>query len=203
MKFMRIAGWITLLVTSIFACKESVIQTPDYTGKEILNIQSNVIHLADNQQIVLNEDSIVKVFYLVRHAEKDTAGAVPDPLLSDIGLERAAKIADIMKGTRVDAIYSPINLRCMYTVDSLADIKAMRLQPYENKGLNKLIEKIKTSEDFNRIFMVGHSNTIPSIANTLAGKDYFKQIFDEDEYGNFIIVVLKKSGNPDLYALRY
>ena len=86
---------------------------------------------------------------------------------------------------------------------ALADIKAMDILPYENKGLKEVLEKVKTSNEHNRIFMVGHSNTIPSITNTLAGKDVFTKTFDESDYGNFVIVVLKKSGLSDVYTLRF
>jgi phosphohistidine phosphatase SixA len=103
----------------------------------------------------------------------------------------------------VDAIYSTITMRTMFTVDSLADIKAMKILPYENKTLKDLLETVKNSTDYNRIFIVGHSNTIPSITNTLAGRDIFTKTFDESDYGNFVIVVEKKSGATDVYTLRY
>jgi len=151
---------------------------------------------------VLNEDSISKIYYLIRHAEKDTTIKDEPPLTAE-GLTRATKVADIMRGTRVDAIYSTMTLRTMFTVDSLADIKAMQILPYENKTLKDLLSTVKSSEDYNRIFIVGHSNTIPSITNTLAGRDVFTKTFDESDYGNFVIVVEKKSGASDVYTLRY
>lgn len=190
-----------LIATMIFSCKPEV-KTFDINGKMLKAIESNVIITEDSQRMVLNEDSITKIYYLVRHAEKDTAIKDEPPLTSE-GLARATKIADIMRGTRVDAIYSTITLRTMFTVDSLADIKAMKILPYENKTLKDLLETVKTSTDYNRIFIVGHSNTIPSITNTLAGRDIFTKTFDESDYGNFVIVVEKKSGAADVYTLRY
>lgn len=198
--FLCILGWILLFH---YSCKQETIETkPDYTGKTIKAIESNIIKLEDGDQIVMNEDSIAKVYYLVRHAEKDTSVDV-EPPLTEAGLQRATKIADILRGTRVDAIYSTMTLRTMFTVDSLADIKAMKILPYENKGLKTLLDDIQTSNDFNRIFIVGHSNTIPSITNTLAGKQVFNKTFDENDYGNFVIVVQNKSGTKDAFALRY
>ena len=190
-----------LIATMIMSCKPEV-KTFDINGKMLKAIESNVIITEDSQKLVLNEDSISKIYYLVRHAEKDTAIKDEPPLTSE-GLARATKIADIMRGTRVDAIYSTITLRTMFTVDSLADIKAMKILPYENKTLKDLLETVKTSTDYNRIFIVGHSNTIPSITNTLAGRDIFTKTFDESDYGNFVIVVEKKSGATDVYTLRY
>lgn len=190
-----------LISSIIFSCTQEI-KTVDINGKTLKAIQSNKIVLEDSTELVLEEDSITKIFYLIRHAEKDTS-IKDEPPLTEEGLKRATKVADIMRGTRVDAIYSTLTLRTMFTVDSLADIKAMNILPYENKGLKEIIEKVKTSKEHNRIFMVGHSNTIPSITNTLADKDVFKKTFDESDYGNFVIVVLKKSGSSDVYTLRY
>lgn len=186
----------------LISCKEKEAPIVSIDGKTIKEIKSNIIYTQDGQSVTLNEDSISKIFYLVRHAEKDTTIA-GDPPLTKEGLDRSTKIADIMRGTRVDAIYSTMTLRTMFTVDSLSDIKAMQILPYDNKTLKETIEKVKYSDEYNRIFMVGHSNTIPSITNTLAGRDIFTKTFDEMDYGNFVIVVANKSGATDVYKLRY
>lgn len=194
------------IFTMLVACKQDNASiksdSKSFDGQTISAIKSNVIELASGEKITLNEDSIAKVFYLTRHAEKDTT-IKGDPPLTEAGFERATKIADIMRGTRVDAIYSTMTLRTLYTVDSLADIKAMTVLPYDNKTLKPSLQAIKTNTDFNRIFVVGHSNTIPAITNSLSGKEIYKAIFDESDYGNFIIVVAKKSGASDVYKLRY
>ncbi len=193
---------ILLLAMLLSSCKDKEIPAVNIDGKTIKEIKSNMIYTQDGQIVELNEDSISKIFYLVRHAEKDTTVA-GDPPLTEEGLHRATKIADIMRGTRVDAIYATMTLRTMFTADSLSDIKAMKILPYDNKTLKETLEKVKYDDEYNRIFMVGHSNTIPSIANTLAGRDVFTKIFDESDYGNFVIVVANKSGTSDVYKLRY
>ncbi len=193
--------FIVFLVVAVSSCRQET-KIVDINGKTLRSIQSNKLIFEDSMEFVLNEDSISKIFYLIRHAEKDTS-IKDEPPLTEEGLKRATKVADIMRGTRVDAIYSTLTLRTMFTVDSLADIKAMSILPYENKGLREILEKVKTSDEHNRIFMVGHSNTIPSITNTLAEKDVFTKTFDDSDYGNFVIVVLKKSGLSDVYTLRY
>jgi phosphohistidine phosphatase SixA len=191
-----------LLAMLISSCKEKEAPTVNIDGKTIKEIKANMIYSEDGQSVTLNEDSISKIFYLVRHAEKDTSIAGDSPLTKE-GIDRSTKIADIMRGTRVDAIYSTMTLRTMFTVDSLSDIKAMQILPYDNKTLKETLEKVKYDDEYNRIFMVGHSNTIPSITNTLAGRDIFTKIFDESDYGNFIIVVANKSGTTDVFKLRY
>jgi 2,3-bisphosphoglycerate-dependent phosphoglycerate mutase len=195
--------FISIAFTAVLAisCRQEAKQV-SVNGKFIREVLQNTIITRDSQQLVLPEDSIAKIYYLVRHAEKDTS-IKDEPPLTQEGLERAARIADILKGTRIDAIYSTITMRTMLTVDSLADIKAMKILPYDNKGLKPLLDDIKNSTENNRVMIVGHGNTIPSITNTLAGRDVFKNTFAENEYDNFIIVVTRKSGQSDVYTLKY
>jgi 2,3-bisphosphoglycerate-dependent phosphoglycerate mutase len=192
---------IAAIVFLSTSCKQDIHKV-SVNGKFIKEVYQNTIITRDSQQLVLPEDSIAKIYYLVRHAEKDTS-IKDEPPLTPAGLERAARIADILKGTRIDAIYSTMTMRTMLTVDSLADIKAMKILPYENKGLKQLLDEIKNSSANNRIMIVGHSNTIPSITNTLAGRDVFTNTFAENEYDNFIIVVTSKSGKSEVYTLKY
>jgi phosphohistidine phosphatase SixA len=208
-KFFGKLGLLMICGVLLYACKSGNThgsgEKPDpsrFDGKSISRIKSNIIYLGDGDSIRLEEDSIQKIFYLTRHAEKDTS-IKGDPPLTAEGFARATKIADILRGTRVDVIYSTMTLRALYTVDSLAEIKQMSVLPYDNKSLKPTIDSIKTSTEFNRIFLVGHSNTIPSITNSLADKDIYTSIFDEGDYGNFIVVVCKKSGKSDVYKLRY
>jgi phosphohistidine phosphatase SixA len=198
--------YLFLIVSLIQSCKTDAKTNTSASidGKNITKIESNMIYLEGGQKIELQEDSISKIFYLTRHAEKDTAAAFKaDPPLTEAGVKRGAKIADIMRGTRIDAIYSTMTTRALYTVDSLADIKVMSILPYDNKNLSGIIDSVKTNKFYNRIFMVGHSNTIPAITNSLADRDVFNKIFDETDYSNFIIVVAKKSGKSDVYQLKY
>lgn len=189
-------------VIGMISCKNQPPMIKDYNGEEIVAIHSDTILLKDKQSIVINSDSLSKIFYLIRHAEKDTT-IKDNPPLTKAGLERAAKIADILKGTRVDAIYTTMTLRAMFTADSIADIKSMKLFPYDNKSLKTVINDVKHDKNINRILMIGHQNTIPSIANTLVGKDVFTTTFDDEDYGNFVIVILHKSGTTEVYKLRY
>lgn len=190
-----------MAILSLIACKEEA-KAPEINGKTIVAIRSNEILTTDSTRLMLQEDSISKVFYLVRHAEKDTA-VKDEPPLTKKGLERAARLSDILRGTRVDAIYSTMTIRTMFTADSVADVKSMQILAYDNKNLKALIDTLSGPGEYNRILIVGHSNTIPAITNTLAGRDVFKKSFAEDEYDNFVIVVRRKSGIKDVYTLRY
>lgn len=188
-------------IAAVSSCKEDIPKR-DLNGQTIQEIKSNTVYTTVGDSIVFQDENISKIYYLIRHAEKDTA-IKDDPPLTQQGLDRATKLANILRGTRIDAIYSTLTLRTMFTIDSLADIKAMSILPYDNKNIKALIEEVETTSTKNRIFIVGHSNTIPALTNTLAKKDVFKKIFDEDEYDNFVIVARQKSGENVVYTLKY
>jgi 2,3-bisphosphoglycerate-dependent phosphoglycerate mutase len=196
-------GFYTIIFLSltffVFSCKEKPIQK-DINGQEIVKIIGDTVFTTTGDYVVT--DSIKKVYYLTRHAEKDT---VPkdNPNLTEKGLLRATLLSDILRATRVDAIYSTFYTRTLYTVDSLADIKAMKILAYDPKNMRQMIDDIEANDNIKATVVVGHSNSIPSLTNTLAGKDVFTKTFDESDYDNFIIVYEKMNGNKEVLTLKY
>jgi 2,3-bisphosphoglycerate-dependent phosphoglycerate mutase len=187
--------------TLLWSCKEKENKF-SYDGAYVNAIISDVIKLENSAEIRMDADSVSKIFYLIRHAEKDTT-VQNDPPLTEEGLNRGTRLADLLRGTRVDAIYSTMFLRTLYTVDSLADIKAMKVLPYDNKMLKDLIDQLSTDDDVKVVIFVGHSNTIPAMTNTLAGKEVFNQVFSDEDYDNFVVVVHYKNGEKKAYPLRF
>ncbi len=176
--------------------------TPEVSinGAYVSRISGDTIFTENGSSLVM--DSIEKVYYLTRHAEKDTIPA-DNPLLTEQGLKRSTKLADILRATRVDAIYSTIFYRSLYTVDSLADVKAMVVLPYETKNLRNVIQQIDTTKNIKSVLFVGHSNTIPSLTNSLAGKTVFNKNWEDDAYDNFIVVLKKMNGRKEVLTLKY
>lgn len=169
-------------------------------GQYVSKISGDTIFTENGLSMTM--DSVEKVFYLTRHAEKDSIPA-DNPLLTDQGLLRSTKLADILRATRVDAIYSTIFYRSLYTVDSLADVKAMVVLPYETKNLRGVIQQIDSTKNIKSVLFVGHSNTIPALANSLAGKTVFNKNWEDDEYDNFIVVLKKMNGRKEVLTLKY
>ncbi|MEZ4910254.1 MAG: histidine phosphatase family protein [Saprospiraceae bacterium] len=200
MKFSSIIFLFILL--GAYACVNKQKISLRNSSKNIKSIQSEKLVFEDETSFQIPIENLDKVFYLTRHAEKDTTIAT-DPRLTEAGYARASKLADILMGTRIDAIYSTLYMRTMLTVDSVADVKMMSILPYENSKLRETIDDISDSDKYNRILMVGHSNTIPSITNSIAKKEIYKANFDESDYSNFIIVTIYKDGTRDTYTLKY
>jgi phosphohistidine phosphatase SixA len=169
-------------------------------GQYVSRISGDTIFTESGASVIM--DSVEKVFYLTRHAEKDTIPA-DNPLLTEQGLLRSTKLAEILRATRVDAIYSTIFYRSLYTVDSLADVKAMVVLPYETKNLRNVIQQIDSTKNVKSVLFVGHSNTIPSLTNSLAGKTVFNKNWEDNEYDHFIVVMKKTDGSKEVLTLKY
>ena len=132
-----------------------------------------------------------KTIILIRHAEKETAEMTDqaDPPLSAAGKERAERVVKRIGKFRPGAIYSTNYKRTRDTVESLARKRNKQVQIYDASKPQDLVNTIKSSKT-KRFVIVGHSNTIPPLANLLTGKDLFKNLQDS-EYSVIWVVRLK------------
>lgn len=145
-------------------------------------------------------DGQKKVFILVRHAEKaDDAGG--DPELSPAGRERATRLARIVAKYRPGAVYSTDFRRTRETATPIAVRRRLRLQTYDARKPVDLVREISSSKT-KRFLIVGHSNTIPGLANLLMGIELFRNL-DDDEYGKIFIVRYKNGRFQRLEILQY
>ena len=132
-----------------------------------------------------------KTIILIRHAEKDTAATVDqnDPSLSAEGRQRAERVARRIGKFRPGAIYSTNYKRTRETVEQLAKKRNKTIETYDPSKPKELAAAILASKT-KRFVVVGHSNTIPSLANLLTGKDLFKNLQDS-EYSVIWVIRIK------------
>jgi 2,3-bisphosphoglycerate-dependent phosphoglycerate mutase len=147
------------------------------------------------------QDKQVTTFILVRHAEKVADGS-KDPELSEIGKARALRLANMLKKQSIAAIYSTNYKRTMNTVKPLADQLGqtiLQYEPFKDEEIVKMVNEHKGKI----VLIVGHSNNIPWIANTLLGKKEFGD-YDESYYENVLIVnVIEKGVNGSTLQISY
>jgi broad specificity phosphatase PhoE len=144
-------------------------------------------------------DSITTLF-LVRHAEKD--GTVwEDPGLTPAGTARADELAYILKYVKLDAIYSTPFARTKLTVQPTAEEKGLEVKLYKpnDKGF---IKNVLDAYPGKSILIVGHSNTIPRLANELAGRSDFSDL-DDATYDNLFIASVPTEGKPVVLRIRF
>ncbi len=127
-----------------------------------------------------------KTFILVRHAEKSAIGdaasmAKGDPDLSQDGRDRAERFAKIVKKYKPGEIFSTEYRRTRQTAEPLAKLRRKTIQTYDPAKHLEFVDSILKSKT-KRFVIVGHSNTVPFLANLLAKKEVFRQLPDA-EYG--------------------
>jgi 2,3-bisphosphoglycerate-dependent phosphoglycerate mutase len=128
-----------------------------------------------------------KTIILVRHAEKIDASQDPD--LSAEGKTRAERLATIVKHYKPGAIYSTDFKRTRDTAAPLAARRKLQVQIYDAKKPAELIDAMMKRKT-KRFLVVGHSNTIPGLANRLGKKELFKNL-DDSEHGAIWVVRIK------------
>ncbi|MBK6751078.1 MAG: histidine phosphatase family protein [Pyrinomonadaceae bacterium] len=124
-----------------------------------------------------------KTIILVRHAEKNAPveGDKGDVDLSSDGRDRALRFAKVAKRFRPGEIFATAYKRTQQTAEPIAKLRGKAIQIYDAAKHPELIDLILKSKS-KRFVIVGHSNTVPFLANLLAKKEVFKQLPDT-EYG--------------------
>ncbi|PPK86349.1 broad specificity phosphatase PhoE [Neolewinella xylanilytica] len=136
---------------------------------------------------------------LVRHAEKDFGD---DPDLTPAGQERAALLAEMLRNTQLDAVYSTDTKRTRQTATPTAEAHDLSVSIYDAGELQVVSNRIARKHRGGTILVVGHSNTTPALANHLTDSDAHPR-FSELDYGNLLVVTLPPAGTPRVLQLRY
>lgn len=124
-------------------------------------------------------------YYLIRHAEKADGSANPD--LSAIGLNRAENWNSILSEVTFDAIYSTDYKRTLQTATPTAKRSKKEIILYTPKPFD--LQKFKKDTSGKTVLIVGHSNTIPALANQLIDKKVFADM-EDTTFGNLYIVTV-------------
>lgn len=137
--------------------------------------------------------------FLVRHAEKTTG---ENPGLTTEGLERAKKLAMMLEKVKLDAIFSTNYKRTQATAAPTAVGHGLDIISYNPSELNELSNIILTDYMGKNVLVVGHSNTTPQLCGLLEGVDIYDS-FDEQDYGNLVMVTAGSDGSKKVVFLRF
>jgi broad specificity phosphatase PhoE len=142
----------------------------------------------------------ITTLILVRHAEK-AGSAFADPPLTPAGTERAEELAYILKHVPLDAIFSTPFVRTKLTVQPTAKETGLEVKLYKPNDEN-FLEKVLQEFSGGTVLIVGHSNTIPRLANQLAGRSDFEDLEDAI-YDNLYIASVPSKGNAVILRMRF
>jgi broad specificity phosphatase PhoE len=142
--------------------------------------------------------------FIVRHAEK-AAEPANNPPLTAVGEVRANALADVLATAGISAIISTPYLRTLNTARPLADRLGVRIDTVPTTG--GVPAHAQATADAVRkhagkaVLVVGHSNTITSIAAAL-GAPKLADLCDGD-YDQLFMIELPASGPPRFVKSRF
>jgi len=137
---------------------------------------------------------LTKIF-LLRHTETADDGT-RDPKLSEKGIERANKWAEVLGQEKIDLVYSTDLKRTQALARIIANSQGIeRIISYQRDiDVETFLKEIK-----GKVVMVsGHSNTTPFFVNKLIGEEKYRQIEDTDYASLFIVTYYSKSNITDI-----
>lgn len=140
-------------------------------------------------------------FVLVRHAEKVDDSYDPD--LSPEGYERAALLAKMLDYIEFDAVYSTPLVRTTETARAIAERHNIEILEYDHRNPDDVAAEWVEKHKGEFVLVAGHSNSTPTFANALLGREHFKEKFDESDYGNILIVTISGDGERHILHMRF
>ena len=141
--------------------------------------------------VSVTAQSPTKTIVLVRHAEKMPAvdGDKGDQDLSPEGRQRAERLVKVLKKYKPHEIFATDYKRTKQTAEPIAKARKKEIQTYDPAKQADLVAKIMPTKT-DHYLIVGHSNTIPALANLLAKKEVFRNLLDT-EYSVFWVIRMK------------
>ena len=144
--------------------------------------------------------SHVTTFYIVRHAEK--VDNSDNPSLSRPGKERSFTLKNLLKNKGIDNIFVSNFLRTQQTAGYLARSLHITPKKYQNtdEGNEILVRKLVSFTGNHSILIVGHTNNIPAIIDSLMGSQQHI-VIAENDFDNMYIITIK-NGAPTRRKLK-
>ncbi len=135
--------------------------------------------------------SAQQLVYVVRHAERADAGAgavqmAADPPLSAAGRARAEKLASMLGGAGITAVYTTEFARTQQTAGPLARALGVTATILPSDDTAALVAELKAKHARDVVLIVGHSNTVPAIIKALGGPVV---TIKDDEYDKLFVLV--------------
>ncbi len=129
--------------------------------------------------------------WIVRHAEKDLSDSNdPDPDLTSAGFERADALMKVLKGQKIDSIFSTNYKRTKLTGFPLADRIGLVITPYVQAEATAFVNQLKANAAGKNVLIIGHSNTILELIEAFGLKRPLPTIPD-DEYDHIFALTIK------------
>jgi len=135
---------------------------------------------------------------LVRHAEQ-VSGA-DDPALTGEGQAHASRLAEMLERAGIDAIYVSQARRTRQTALPVAQAAGVEPREIPADEVSRLARRLKWRHRGEVVLVVGHSNTVPSIAAELGVKI---GVVEAEDYSGLWVISYSRLRGTRLLTLRY
>ena len=144
----------------------------------------------------------VTTVYLVRHAEKDSASSPADPTLSAVGRVRAQALSRLLARRHPAALFTTNTARTRATLAPLAAATKLVPQVYDAKETTALAVRLRKDYAGKAVVVVGHSNTLLPLIESLGGTPPVEEIGD-NEYDYLFTVRISDGALPTVGVQGY
>ena len=144
----------------------------------------------------------VTTVYLVRHAEKDSASSPADPTLSAVGRVRAQALSRLLARRHLAALFTTNTARTRATLAPLAAATKLVPQVYDAKETTALAVRLRKDYAGKAVVVVGHSNTLLPLIESLGGTPPVEEIGD-NEYDYLFTVRISDGALPTVGVQGY
>jgi phosphohistidine phosphatase SixA len=171
---------------------------------KILNAFFLLLFVFANHQVFAQKTT----FILLRHAEKDVSPTADkrNPDLSEAGKKRAESLFEVIKKYKPQEIFSTVYVRTRSTITplSLQLFPSFRLQTqfYDSTEQEEFVEKLLQTKS-RCVVVVGHSNSIPALANLLLKDNKYKDLAETEYNKIFIVEVNRKKNTAKVKVIEY
>lgn len=144
----------------------------------------------------------VTTVYLVRHAEKDSTSNPADPALSAVGRVRAQALSRLLARRHPAALFTTNTARTRATLAPLAAATKLEPQVYDAKETTALAVRLRKEYAGKVVVVVGHSNTLLPLIESLGGTPPVEEIGD-NEYDYLFTVRISDGALPTVGVQGY
>lgn len=160
-----------------------------------------ILSFTVSETISQHLNSETTTFVLVRHAEKVDDSHDPD--LSPEGYERAVLLDHMLERIKFNAVYSTPFIRTKETARPISERHGLTIQEYDHRSPEETAAKWIDKHRGEVVLISGHSNSTPTFANALLGREHFEEKFDESDYGNLLLITVSGDGERHIIQMRY
>jgi len=195
---------IVILLLLPFFLFESCTKDPEIITNTIVKHDTVTVTIHDT--LVVHDTLLIEnmvfdtatYFFVVRHAEKGSGGS--NPSLTTEGQERANELSRILANINLNAVFSTNYKRTKETAEPTAASQNVAVETYSS--INHLIQSVLGNDLYQKVLVVGHSNTTPDIVNQLIGENIYSDL-GEDEFDNLFMVAYYDENRSEVFLMKY